>query len=160
MRLLALDPGTGQTRVLLEDTDPHWLEIVPGVPARPRRADRVGPGRRRTPAAWWCWPRARSRPPVTPPGLQVRGVLDVDGEVVLFAASAEPTEVELWTYGPAGLQPGRQQGGRTGRHSRGRHSTGRQPGPGRTRSARAAASKAAPAGGTTVTGAATWRPTA
>jgi len=102
MRLLALDPGTGQTRVLLEDTDSHWLEIVPGVPARlpggrivwarddqdTRRLVVLAPGQE--PAA------------VTPPGLQVRGVLDVDGEVVLFAASAEPTEVELWTYGPAG----------------------------------------------------------
>ncbi len=70
---------------------------------------------------------------VTPPGLQVRGVLDVDGEVVLFAASAEPTEVELWTYGPSGLA-----------------------GP-----ARAAASKAAPGpAGPPCAGAATWRPTA
>jgi dipeptidyl-peptidase 4 len=102
MRLLALDPGTGQTRVLLEDSDPHWLEIVPGVPAR-------------LPGGRIVWARdeadtrrlvvlAPDQEPVavTPPGLQVRGVLDVDGEVVLFSASAEPTEVELWTYGPAG----------------------------------------------------------
>ena len=33
MRLLAVDAGTGQTEVLREDTDPRWLEIVPGVPA-------------------------------------------------------------------------------------------------------------------------------
>jgi dipeptidyl-peptidase-4 len=111
MRLLALDPGTGQTRVLLEDTDPHWLEIVPGVPARlpggrivwtrddqdTRRLAVLAPGRE--PAA------------VTPPGLQVRGVHDVDGEVVLFSASAEPTEVELWTYGPSGLRRAGQGGG-------------------------------------------------
>ncbi|MGH3149515.1 MAG: DPP IV N-terminal domain-containing protein, partial [Streptosporangiaceae bacterium] len=116
MRLLALDPGTGQTRVLLEDTDPHWLEIVPGVPARlpggrivwardeadTRRLVVLAPGQE--PAA------------VTPPGLQVRGMLDVDGEVVLFSASAEPTEVELWTWGPDGqhqavLQRAGQGGG-------------------------------------------------
>ena len=31
-------------------------------------------------------------------------MLSVDGETVLFAASdAEPTEIGLWTYGPAGL---------------------------------------------------------
>ncbi len=102
MRLLALDLGTGQTRVLLEDTDPHWLEIVPGVPAR-------------LPGGRIVWARdeadtrrlivlAPDQEPVavTPPGLQVRGVLDVDGEVVLFSASAEPTEVELWTFGPGG----------------------------------------------------------
>jgi dipeptidyl-peptidase-4 len=116
MRLLALDPATGQTRVLLEDADPHWLEIVPGVPARlpggrivwardeadTRRLVVLAPGQE--PVA------------VTPPGLQVRGVLDVDGEVVLFSASAEPTEVELWTYGPDGqdqaaLARGGQGGG-------------------------------------------------
>jgi dipeptidyl-peptidase 4 len=102
MRLLALDPDTGQTRVLLEDADPHWLEIVPGVPARL-------PGGRIV----WAKDDADTRRlvvlapdqepvAVTPPGLQVRGVLDVDGEVVLFSASAEPTEVELWTFGPAG----------------------------------------------------------
>ena len=33
MRLLTVDAGTGQAEVLREDTDPRWLEIVPGVPA-------------------------------------------------------------------------------------------------------------------------------
>ena len=111
MRLLALDPGTGQTRVLLEDTDPHWLEIVPGVPARlpggrivwardeqdTRRLVVLAPGQ--DPVA------------VTPPGLQVRGVLDVDGEVILFSASTEPTEVELWTWSPSELDRAGQGGG-------------------------------------------------
>jgi dipeptidyl-peptidase-4 len=35
--------------------------------------------------------------------LQVRGVLAVDGDTVLFQASAEPTEIGLWAYGPDGL---------------------------------------------------------
>ena len=43
--------------------------------------------------------------PVTPPGLQVRGVLGVDGDTVLFQASAEPTEVGLWAYGPGRAEP-------------------------------------------------------
>ena len=34
MRLLTADPATGATAVLREDTDPRWLDIVPGVPAR------------------------------------------------------------------------------------------------------------------------------
>ena len=34
MRLLAADPATGATTVLREDTDPRWVDIVPGVPAR------------------------------------------------------------------------------------------------------------------------------
>jgi dipeptidyl-peptidase-4 len=102
MRLLSVDPGSGRAEVLHEDTDPRWLEIVPGVPAW------LADGR-----LVWTADREDTRrllvgapgalAPVTPPGLQVRGVLDVDGDTVLFQASAEPTEVGLWTYGPGGL---------------------------------------------------------
>jgi dipeptidyl-peptidase 4 len=103
MRILAVDPGTGRTRVLREDADPAWLEIVPGVPAwtadgriawtrdeqDTRRLVLFAPGLRDV--------------PVTPPGLQVRAVLGTDGDTVLFQASPEQTEVELWCYGPDGL---------------------------------------------------------
>ena len=41
---------------------------------------------------------------VTPPGLQVRSVLDVDGDTVLFAASEQPTEIHLWTASPRGVE--------------------------------------------------------
>ena len=34
VRLLTADPVTGATTVLREDTDPRWVDIVPGVPAR------------------------------------------------------------------------------------------------------------------------------
>ena len=102
MRLLAVDAGTGQAEVLREDTDPRWLEIVPGVPAwtadgRLVWAADAGDTRRLLVGA------PREAVPVTPPGLQVRGVLGVDGDTVLFQASAEPTQIELWTYGPGGL---------------------------------------------------------
>jgi dipeptidyl-peptidase-4 len=105
MRLLSVDAGTGRATVLREDTDPRWLEIVPGVPAwtadgrlvwtadgEDTRRLLVGP------------PGAPDQAdPVTPPGLQVRGVLGVDGDTVLFQASADPTEIGLWAYGPGGL---------------------------------------------------------
>jgi dipeptidyl-peptidase-4 len=129
MRLLSLDPGTGRAAVLHEDTDPHWLEIVPGVPAWTADGRLV-----------WTADRDDARgllvaapgalaaaEPVTPPWLQVRGVLDTDGDTVLFQASAEPTEVTLWAYGPGGLSqvgagekesagegPGDEQGVETG----------------------------------------------
>jgi dipeptidyl-peptidase 4 len=105
MRLLSVDPGTGRAEVLLEDTDPRWLEIVPGVPAWTAdgrlvwTADRDD-ARRLLVAAPGALAAAE---PVTPPWLQVRGVLDVDGDTVLFQASTEPTEVALWAYGPGGL---------------------------------------------------------
>jgi dipeptidyl-peptidase-4 len=103
MRLLMIDASNGRADVLREDTDPCWLEIVPGVPAW------TGDGRivwttdehdtrRLLIAAPWG-----EAIPVTPPGLQVRGVIGVDGDTVLFQASTEPTEVGLWTYGPDGL---------------------------------------------------------
>jgi dipeptidyl-peptidase-4 len=130
MRLLTVDAGTGQAEVLREDTDPRWLEIVPGVPAW------TADGR----LVWTCDredtrrllvspPRALGEAvPVTPPGLQVRGVLDVDGDTVLFQASTEPTQIELWTYGPdglsrvgegAGVEAGARAGGTTVISSRG-----------------------------------------
>ena len=105
MRLLSVDAGTGRAEVLHEDTDPTWLEIVPGVPAWTAdgrlvwTADREDT-RRLLVAAPGALARAE---PVTPPGLQVRGVIDVDGDTVLFQASAEPTEMGLWCYGPGGL---------------------------------------------------------
>mgnify|MGYP003911341793 CR=1 FL=1 len=34
LRVLRVDPDTGDTTLVHEDTDPHWVEIVPGVPAR------------------------------------------------------------------------------------------------------------------------------
>jgi dipeptidyl-peptidase 4 len=111
MRILLVQADSAKTSVLHEDTDPHWLEIVPGVPAwtadgrivwtrdeqDTRRLVMAAPGRE--PA------------PVTPPGLQVRGVLDVDGDTVLFQASEEPAEAGLWSYGPAGLRREGQGGG-------------------------------------------------
>jgi dipeptidyl-peptidase-4 len=41
----------------------------------------------------------------------MRGVLGVDGDTVLFQASAEPTQIELWTYGPGGLSRAGDDGG-------------------------------------------------
>ena len=105
MRLLSVDPGTGRAEVVHEDTDPRWLEVVPGVPAWTAdgrlvwTADREDTRRLLigTPGA------LAQAEPVTPPGLQVRAVIDVDGDTVLFQASAEPAEIRLWAYGPEGL---------------------------------------------------------
>jgi dipeptidyl-peptidase-4 len=116
-RLLQVDPRSGETRLVREDHDPVWLDIVPGVP------DRTEAG-----ALLWTAddPETDTRrlvvgeESVTPPGLQVRSVLDVDGETVLFSASQdEPAEVHVWSYGPDGLtrltgEPGVYSGRRAG----------------------------------------------
>ncbi len=108
LRLLAADPATGRPRVLREDTDPRWVDIVPGVPAR------TGDGR----IAWAADSGGARRllvgtpdeladgagAAVTPPGLQVREVLSVDGDAVLFTASAEDRPPSAcWLYRPGTL---------------------------------------------------------
>jgi dipeptidyl-peptidase 4 len=118
IRVLTADLRTGATRVRREDTDPCWVQIVPGVPAFTNSG-----------AIVWTADSAETRrllvddKAVTPPGLQVREVFCVDGETVLFAASGEPAEIGLWTYsahgglrqiaGPPGVHQGRQAGGTT-----------------------------------------------
>lgn len=94
LRLLEVDPETGATTVRREDHDALWVEIVPGLPATTASGALV-----------WTADQDDTRrllvdgEPVTPPGLQVRAVLDVDGDTILFTASEEPTETHLWTYG-------------------------------------------------------------
>jgi dipeptidyl-peptidase-4 len=105
VRLLSVDPATGRAEVRHQDTDPRWLEIVPGVPAWTADGRLVWTADREDTRRLLVGPpdALDAVEPVTPPGLQVRGVLGVDGDTVLFQASAEPTEVSLWTYGPGGL---------------------------------------------------------
>jgi dipeptidyl-peptidase 4 len=104
MRILGADVASGQTRVLHEDTDPVWLEIVPGVPAWTADGRIVWTRDNQDTRRLVLLAPGRSPEVVTPPGLQVRGVLDVDGDTVLFQASGpDPASVDLWRYGPSGL---------------------------------------------------------
>jgi len=94
VRVLAVDPDDGGTRILATQQDPAWVTLVRGLPARTGRgalvAHRDTDGTRQL---------TLDGVPVTPAGLQLREVLGVDGDEVLFTASTEPTEVHLWTYG-------------------------------------------------------------
>jgi dipeptidyl-peptidase 4 len=104
VRILGVDVAAGHTRVLHEDTDPVWLEIVPGVPARTTDGRIVWTRDEEDTRRLVLLAPGRSPEVVTPPGLQVRGVLDVDGDTVLFQASGQdPASVDLWRYGPSGL---------------------------------------------------------
>jgi len=107
-RLLAVDAETGATTVLREDSDPCWLDIVPGIPARLADGRIVwtadADGARRLLVAHEQDLMDGTAEPVTPTDLQVRGVLSVDGEAVLLSGSdGEPTEIGVWAYGPDGL---------------------------------------------------------
>ena len=104
MRILGVDVASGHTRVLHEDTDPVWLEIVPGVPAWTADGRIVWTRDEEDTRRLVLFAPGRAPEVVTPPGLQVRGVLDVDGDTVLFQGSGhDPAEVGLWSYEPSGL---------------------------------------------------------
>jgi dipeptidyl-peptidase 4 len=124
MRLLSADPGRGTVAVLREDTDPHWLDIVPGVPAWTGDGrivwTAVSEGTRRLLVAAPEQLAEGTAAPVTPPGLQVREVTGSDGDGVLFTASGEdPTDVGVWLYRDGELarltpDPGAHSGRRAG----------------------------------------------
>jgi dipeptidyl-peptidase 4 len=96
---------TGQ--VLREDTDPHWTDVIDGVPAQLDGGDIVWTAISGDTRGLVIAPAGglAGAVPVTPPGLQVRAVLAADGRDVLFAASPESTELGIWRYGPGGLTP-------------------------------------------------------
>jgi dipeptidyl-peptidase-4 len=87
--------------VLVEDRDEHWTDIVPGTPAQLTDGTvawtRVSDDTRRLVIA--APGELATAEPVTPPGLQVRGILSADGDTVIFSASREATEVGVWQYG-------------------------------------------------------------
>ncbi|GHC86591.1 S9 family peptidase [Streptomyces flavofungini] len=90
--VLALDPGSGECRLVDQQHESPWLGLVPGTPARLANgtpvlhrlvdADTAG---------------VRVGDTETPPGLHVRAVLAVGGGRVWFTASDEPTEVHVWS---------------------------------------------------------------
>jgi dipeptidyl-peptidase 4 len=109
MRILAVEPGTGTATVVRSDTDPSWVDVVPGVPARTADGRIVwtadAGGAKRLLAATAEQHAAGSAEPVTPATLQVREVLSVDGDTILFSASADdPAATAIWTAGPDGIQ--------------------------------------------------------
>ncbi|MER6734282.1 S9 family peptidase [Streptomyces puniciscabiei] len=102
VRLLGIDPADGRTTVLYEQRDAPWVALVPGLPARTAsgtvlaHVDRLGTRHLTADGA-----------PVTPPRRQLRAVLGVDGDEVLFTASDDPTEADLWSWRP-GTEPRRR----------------------------------------------------
>lgn len=93
-QLLEVDPATGATGLLREASDPEWIELVEEAPQRLADgrvvevvADREADTYRLT----------VDGEAVTPPALQVRGVVSA-GEGVLFRASEDPTEIHLWRW--------------------------------------------------------------
>jgi len=93
VRFLGIDPDSGRTTAGHEQHDECWVQLIPGLPARTASGSLVAHADLRGTRHLTV-----DGVTVTPPGLQLRGVLDIDGEDVLFTASEEPTETHLWTY--------------------------------------------------------------
>ena len=97
MRILEVQASTGETSLFREDTDDAWVDIVDGVPERLLDGTLV-----------WTVDRDGAEQLVigdelvTGADLEVHDVVDVDGDLVVFRASATRTEVGVYTWSRAG----------------------------------------------------------
>jgi dipeptidyl-peptidase-4 len=99
VRVLDIDPADGTTRVLAEQRDKCWVQLVRGLPARAGDGSLIGHAdlvetRHLTVGG----------ETVTPPGLQLREVHGVERDEVLFTASTDPTQADLWSYCSSGAR--------------------------------------------------------
>jgi dipeptidyl-peptidase-4 len=96
-RVLMVDPATGSTTVLAEQSDEPWLELVSGVPCL------TPDGRLLTTvddAATDTRRLAVDGEPLSPPGVGIRAVLSADDAGVLAQASTgDPTSIALIRVG-------------------------------------------------------------
>jgi dipeptidyl-peptidase-4 len=109
MRVLGVDVTSGATSLIRADTDPHWVDIVAGVPrctADGRLAWTADAGgAKRLVIGTVAEHAAGVAALATPESLDVAEVLSVDGDIVLFSATAgDPASVSVWTAGPGGAQ--------------------------------------------------------
>jgi dipeptidyl-peptidase 4 len=95
-RILEVNPVNGETAVMREDRDEAWIDIVAGVPARLADGTLIWSADREGAKRLLVGDEA-----VTAADLEVREVLDVDADVVLFSASVERTEVGIYSWSRA-----------------------------------------------------------
>ncbi|MFD6951959.1 peptidase S9 [Nocardiopsis sp. TSRI0078] len=92
--LFSADPATGLVARVRTETDDVWVELMPGVPAHTGSGELVWIGRE---AGGERRVHVGDRP-VSPADVYVRGVVDVDGDRVLYSGSpaGSPGDVSLW----------------------------------------------------------------
>jgi dipeptidyl-peptidase-4 len=108
VHILGIDPETGATTLLAEQRDEAWVQLVQGLPTRTASGallTHLDRGDTRHLAA--------DGEPLTPPGLNLREVLCVDGDEVLFTATPEddPFSTHLWRCRVPARIPGQSSPG-------------------------------------------------
>ena len=97
--IVSVDPATGASTVREEHTDPHWVDVVPGVPAFTPDGKLVN-----VIAHEGSYRLTIGGTPVTAPGVQVRRVLDVADDVLFTASLDDPAQAHVFTVTPDGTQ--------------------------------------------------------
>ncbi|MGH2884773.1 MAG: prolyl oligopeptidase family serine peptidase, partial [Solirubrobacteraceae bacterium] len=111
MRVLAVaEDGTAEP--ICEDTDPDWVDVIVGTPAWTPSGELV-----RIVVRDGTYRLMIGEDPVTPVGLNVAAVLDVDDDVLLAATGEDPAELHIYTAGRNGTvrlsrEPGVHQAAR------------------------------------------------
>jgi dipeptidyl-peptidase 4 len=96
MRVLAV-AGDGSVELLCEDTDPAWVDVVPGTPAWTTGGQLV-----RVTARDGAYRLMIGDEPATPATLNVREVLDVRDDVLFTASGEDPTQLGVHAAGHGG----------------------------------------------------------
>lgn len=94
LTLFSADPATGLVAQSRTESDGVWVELMPGVPAHTGAGDLVWIGREAGGERRVYVGDA----PVSPADVYVRGVVDVDGDRILYSGSpaGSPGDVSLW----------------------------------------------------------------
>jgi dipeptidyl-peptidase-4 len=91
--VLAVDPVSGLTSTLSTQVAEEWIDLVPGLPRRLADGRLVTAGPDGDSVALLV-----DGTPVTPADLELRDVLSVEDREILFMATTEPTEVQVWRW--------------------------------------------------------------
>jgi dipeptidyl-peptidase-4 len=98
LEIRSVDPDTGATEVVATETDDAWVEIAPGVPAWTEDGRLVRIGVREG-----AYRLVVDETAVTPPTMQVRGVVDVGADILFTATEADPRQVHVYRYADGGV---------------------------------------------------------
>jgi dipeptidyl-peptidase-4 len=91
MQIRTLNPDNGATELLHEETDPHWVDIVTGVPAWTSDGRLV-----RVAVSDGAYRLVIDGKEVTESTLQVRSVLDAADDVIFTASADDPRQVHVY----------------------------------------------------------------